>query len=61
MVYIHEYPNDPTEDEIWGPIDPITGERIGGGLADKERANRKPKANEILPMSDYVDKTDYSL
>jgi len=54
-----EHPNDPTEEEIWGPIDPLTGEHMGGGLADRERANRKERANgvkHILPMEDHVDK-----
>ena len=33
--------NDPTPEQIWGPINPQTGLHMGGGLADLERANRR--------------------
>lgn len=40
-----EFPNDPTPVEIWGPINPKTGEHMGGGRAEQERDNSANQAD----------------
>jgi hypothetical protein len=45
--------NDPTEEQIWGPIDPATGLHTGGGLAE---LNRDPMSRFGQKTSEAVER-----